>query len=339
VVLLLVLACVLSVQPCAATELGPQPSPNELFQLQKLNRPRPWLYITSDSGSLTRRVRLIDRQGLYDLSARDGSTQAGPMPWSDIRRIDEEVTRAKQFRRYGAFVLGLAFAGLGNALGAPDDKGGEYAMLGLGIGVAVGGKLGRHLGESHKRPSRPWYVATEPAQAAPAAQDTSVAAPDSTAFVAARADTSSGHAPPDSAKVLHASERIHPERLLRVHSSFGIFEGYAGVSGPDGLERLKPRHPPKHASTAPPLPPLMSWAQIDRVEVRGGSALSGAVAGAVGFAAFGALLGAAAVSLAESDVTAAEGAGIGAIYLAPVGFALGGLTGMAARHWTVLYKR
>jgi hypothetical protein len=83
----------------------------------------------------------------------------------------------------------------------------------------------------------------------------------------------------------------------------------------------------------------MSWAQIDRVEVRGGSALSGAVAGAVGFAAFGALLGAAAVSLAESDVTAAEGAGIGAIYLAPVGFALGGLTGMAARHWTVLYKR
>jgi hypothetical protein len=139
--------------------------------------------------------------------------------------------------------------------------------------------------------------------------------------------------------VVHASERIHPEHLVRVHSSFGIFEGYAGIAGPEGLEQLKPRHPPKHGKASPPLPALMTWAEIDRVEVRGGSALRGAIAGAIAFAAMGALLGAAAVSLAESDVTAAEGAGIGAIYVAPVGFVLGGLTGVAARHWVVLYAR
>jgi integral membrane sensor domain MASE1 len=87
------------------------------------------------------------------------------------------------------------------------------------------------------------------------------------------------------------------------------------------------------------LPELISWDAIDRVEVRGGSSLQGALVGAVTFGVLGALLGAAAVSLAESGVSAGEGAAIGALYVAPVGFALGGLGGMAARRWVVIYPR
>ena len=136
-----------------------------------------------------------------------------------------------------------------------------------------------------------------------------------------------------------ACEHINPNLRIRMRSRYGILDGYAASAGPLGLGDLRPFHTPRRGATAPPLPALIAWDDIDRVEVRGGSSLDGAVAGALGFAAFGALVGAAAIAASSSDYSVAGAAGIGALYLAPVGLVLGGLSGMAVRHWVAIYKR
>ncbi|MEO5989318.1 MAG: hypothetical protein ABIU54_03915 [Candidatus Eisenbacteria bacterium] len=299
----------LSLAPDACAE----PTPNSLFQMQKSNRARPWLHIATDSGTITRRVKLVDRSGLYDLSSPDGATWPGPLLWGDIRRIDEVITRRKQMRMVGAVVVGLAAAGLGNALGAPDGNGGQYAAIGASLGMRVGGTIGGQLGGRHQTSERPWYV---------------VQSPSPTDSAAAGGQSSDA--------ILRACGRIDRNRLLRVRSRLGTFEGYAGTSGPEGLENLKARHSRLGDS---PAPTMIHWDAIDLVEVRGGSSLRGAVGGGVALGLIGALLGLAAVSVAGSDVSAGEAAGGGFLYVAPVGFVLGGLGGMAARRWVVLYQR
>ena len=336
--LLLVLVFVSAVGLSRAPDACAEPTPNSLFQMQKSNRVRPWLHIATDSGTITRRVKLVDRSGLYDLSSPDGATWSGPLLWGDIRRIDEVITRRKQMRVVGAVVLGLAGAGLGNALGAPDNNGGRYALLGFSLGAQVGGTIGGQLGERHQTSEHPWYVAQGPAQtdsgAAPA-QSRPLAAStlDTSAALASRPADGGGQS---SDAILRACGRIDRNRLLRVRSRLGTFEGYAGTSGPEGLEDLKARH--SRLGDSPP-PTMIHWDAIDRVEVRAGSSLRGAVGGAVGLGLIGALLGAAAVSVADSGVSAGGGAGGGFLIVAPVGLVLGGLGGMAARRWAVLYQR
>lgn len=355
-----IVASLLSFHPLfAARTANAQPSENVRYQMQKAMRQQPWLHIATDSGVITRRVHVVDRLGLYELSAPDGSTRPGPLLWSGITRVDEVRTRSGQMRRLGAVVLGLTCAGLGNALGAPNQRGGQYAMLGVSVGFGVGGALGARYGERFKTPERNWYAA-DPESAKPevlaSPRATSAPADPMASALIALAPSPSPGAPADSllpaaaatttsvvagtnADVLRACERIHPEQLLRVHSRLGVFEGYARMSGPQGLERLTPRRAPRRGETAAALPALIAWDAIDRVEVRGGSSLRGAIGGAATFAVLGALLGAAVVSLAGSGVEVGEGAAIGALYVAPVGFVLGGLGGMAARRWITIYPR
>ena len=109
----------------------------------------------------------------------------------------------------------------------------------------------------------------------------------------------------------------------------------------DLLESLRAdRHERRRGADATP-PQRISWDQIDRVEMRGGSALYGALIGGTTFAVFGALLGMAAIAVAggNTDATVAEGGALGAIYVAPVGIVLGGVSGMAVRRWVSVYRR
>ena len=318
---------------CAREALA-QPTSNTLFQMQGSNQARPWLRIATDSGTITRRVQLVDRSGLYDLSTPDGVKEPGPLLWDRISRIDEVITRRTQMRLIGAFTLGLAAAGLGNALGAPNNNGGRYALLGFGLGFQVGGWIGSQLGERHTISERSWYVAETPAlinSVAASGQDTSARASGLPAS-APGLDPKPVDTGEASAAALRACERIDRDRLIRVRSSLGSFEGYSGRVGPQGLEELRTR---RNTANIPAPPTLMPWNTIDRVEVRAGSSLHGALVGAVGLGLFGALLGAAVGSSVSSS---GGGAAVGFLLAAPVGFALGGLTGTAARRWVVIYQ-
>ena len=337
-VMLVALQLLLTPTPVAASELTASPSANAVYQFQKSNRTKPWLHIVTDSGSVTRRAQLVDRSGLYNLTAPDGTKQPDPLLWRDIHRIDEVVTRSRQMHVVGGIVLGLTFAGLGNALGAPDGKGHGYALAGMLIGQTVGGVLGSRYGERYKS-EKLWYAAapgavgttsdSSAAQLAPAASITGA----DTAAVA----LPSIRTPRDTLALTPAArracDRINPNLRIRVRSRFGLLDGYAGSAGPQGLGDLRPFHRPRRGATATPLPDLIAWDEIDRVEARGGSSLTGALAGAMGFAAFGA------IAASSSDYSVAGAAGIGALYLAPVGLVLGGLSGMAVRHWVAIYKR
>jgi hypothetical protein len=324
--ILLVLAFLaMPLRYAAGSEAAAGPTPNALFQFQKDNRSHPWLRITADSGMVERRVLRIDPIGLHGLSAPDGVQLAGPIAWSRIERIDEVVTRAAPWRTTGAVTLGLLGAGLGNALGAPKQKGGRLALAGLLVFGGVGGYLGGEYG-SRFRSQRNWYVADtvrhgEPVEHAEALASVSAPGPD-------RA-------------VLNACNRIGRNELFRAYGSFGSFQGYAGIAGPEGLEALRADRHGHRRGAEETLPPRISWEQIDRVEMRGGSALRGALIGGATFGAIGALLGAAAVALTSggADVTPAEGGVLGALYVAPVGILIGGLGGMAARRWVAIYRR
>ncbi len=302
----------------------PGPRPNSLFQFQKDNRRHPWLRVNADSGWIERKVRRIDSIGLHDLSARDGRRLPESIPWTQVQRIDEVVTRAAGWRTVGAVTLGLLGAGLGNALGAPNQSGGPMAMAGLlafgGVGAYLGGEYG-----SRFRSERNWYVADTMRRAEP---------------VERPAALDPGPLAADPAAVLSACNRIGRNERFRAYGSFGSFQGSAGIVGPEGLEALSvDRHRPRGARAN--APQRITWDQIDRIEMRGGSAMNGALAGGAAFAALGALVGMAAVAAASggSDASVAEGAFGGAAILAPVGIVLGGLTGAAARRWVSVYQR
>src|SRR5207249_2587215 len=142
----------------SGSETTAVPSPNAVFQFQKDNRIHPWLHITTDSGTVERKVLRLDPLGLHGLSTRSGERLPVSMPWNRIQRIDEVVTRASTWRRVGAVTVGALGAGLGNALGAPNNQGGRLALAGLVVFGGIGGYLGGQYG-SRFRSERNWYVA------------------------------------------------------------------------------------------------------------------------------------------------------------------------------------
>ena len=322
--------------PAAASDTFAQPSPNLLFQLEKQNRSHPWLRVATDSARLTLKVRRIDDLGLRGLTA-PGSAPLPPDPlsWTRIARIDEVVTRAQRGRVMGSILLGLGGAGLGNALGAPDGDGGNYAMLGFAVLGGVGGWLGGVYGERFKH-ERNWYVADTAASkpsTAPLASEVppGSAAPLETAALAPRLTTSPA--------VIRASNRIGKDDVIRVTGSFGRFQGFADLVGPAGLEGLHRDPKARGEWTGGKALERISWESVDEVQMRGGSAMMGALAGAGSFAAVGAMFGLAAVAVGGSgDVSVAEGALVGAGITAPFGALLGGGAGLLVRRWVVVYR-
>ena len=297
-------------------------SANALFQFQKDNRSHPWLHITADSGMVERRVLRIDRVGLHGMSTPEGVQLPGSLPWSRIVRIDEVVTRAGRWRKVGAVTLGLLGAGLGNAINP--DQGGISSLAGLVTFGAAGGYLGGQYG-SRFRSERRWYVADTVRRAEPQ--------------IAAEAPVPVS-APGADPAVLRACYRLGPDKLFRAYGTFGTFRGYASIAGPEGLEELRTNRSGKHRVADDTRPQRITWDQVDRVEMRGGSVLRGSMVVGAAFAAFGALLGVAAVGLSDnSDISAPAAAALGALYVAPFGIALGGLGGAAFRRWVPVYQR
>lgn len=324
--------------PAAASNAFAPPSPNQLFQLEKQNRSHPWLRVATDSARLTLKARRIDHLGLHGLTApADAPPLHDPLSWREIERIDEVVTRAQRGRVMGSLVLGLAGAGLGNALGAPNGDGGNDAMLGFVVLGGVGGWLGGVYGERFKH-ERNWYVADTAAKmlsatplASPAPLETASPAPLETVAPA----PSLGMSP----AMIRVSNRIGKDDLVRVTGSFGSFQGFADLVGPTGFEGLRADRKAHGEWAHGKVPERIRWEEIDEVRMRGGTGTNGALVGAGSFAAVGALFGLAAVAvLGDGSVPVVSGALVGAGIAAPFGALFGAGAGALVRRWVVVYR-
>ena len=317
-------------QPAASGRLA-MPSSNLLFQLEKQNRIHPWLRITTDSARVTLKARRIDELGLSGLTAPDSAwPPPASLTWSQIERIDEVVTRAHPWRMTGAIAMGLLGAGLGNAIGAPSHKGGAFALVGLvGLG-SLGGVLGGDYGERFQR-ERNWYVADTTERSAADIAVRIGATPPVNAAPAVEPAT-----PPD---VIQVANRIGRSDVFRLSGDFGRFQGFADAVGPVGLEGLRTDRKARGewANAAPPA--RVPWEAVDKIQMRGGAAGKGALIGAANFAVVGAVIGAAAVAIADGNAGPVEGGLLGAAICAPFGALLGAGAGAAARHWVVVYRR
>src|SRR5262245_21985315 len=129
--------------PSLAASTAPGPDANRLFQFEKQNRDHPWLRVTNDSGRFRLRADRLDVSGLSGLGAhRGGPLPRDPLSWAEIKRLDQLVTKSRALGVTGALLFGALGAGLGNALGAPDGHGGNYAFVGLVGGGAIGAWAG-----------------------------------------------------------------------------------------------------------------------------------------------------------------------------------------------------
>lgn len=288
--------------------------------------------VSTDSLRLTLRAGRIDELGLEDLhSRRSDPPPPDRIAWRTISRIDEVRTRESRGRNAGFLLAGLAGAGLGNMIGAAHHQGGKDALFGLVVFGSLGAWQGGRYGERFER-EHPWYVGT------PAPVETTLATSASQGGgEAPRPGVSAG--PLASRGVLEACARIGPTRLIRMRGDFGQFEGFAGVVGPQGLEDLRSKLKPSGRTAGSTPAGLVPWSRIQRVEVRGGSAGKGAVAGGVLFGALGGMVGAAAVTVANGSETASTAFIEGALVGGACGAVLGGLMGAAIPGWHRVYGR
>jgi len=328
--LLVALLLVAAPLPARSEEGFTAPPPNLLFQLQKQNRQRPWLRVSADSARLTVRAGRIDEIGLAEISSR-GSAPPPPdrIAWRSISRIDEVRTREGRGRRLGFLLAGLAGAGLGNMIGAAHHEGGSDALLGLVVFGSLGAWQGGRLGARFERES-PWYIGTP----APAGTTLATPAPDGGGTPPSLAASSEFRASP---QVLATCARIGPEDLIRLHGDFGEFQGFVGVVGPRGVEGLRTNRE-SSGVTADSLG-LIPWSRIHGIDMRGGSAAKGAIAGGVLFGALGGMVGAAAVSVAQASETSSTAFVEGALFGGACGALLGGLIGAVIPSWHRVYAR
>jgi len=208
-------------------------------------------------------------------------------------------------------------------IGINADQGAGMALLGLAALGGAGGFVGDPIG-SRFRSERNWYVA-----------DTAQRALERVA----EAPVPLG-VPGSDPAVLRACNRIGRNERFRAYGSFGSFRGRAAIVGPEALEGLSAdRHASRRGDDAAPIQRI-TWDQVDQVDMRGGSALQGAIVGGAAFATVGALVAMAAVALSDgADVSVGEAGVVGALIVAPVGIVFGGLGGMAFRRWIVVYRR
>jgi hypothetical protein len=316
--------------PARSEEGFTAPPPNLLFQLQKQNRQKPWLRVTADSARRTVRAGRIDELGLADLSLREpGPSPPDRIAWRSISRIDEVRTREGRGRRLGFLLAGLAGAGLGNMIGAANSEGGHDALLGLLVFGSLGAWQGGRIGARFERES-PWYVGTP----APAGTTLATPAADDGGTPPSLAAPSELRASP---RVLATCSRIGPEDLIRLRGDFGEFQGFVGVAGPQGVEGLRTSR--KSSGVTADSLGLIPWSRIHSVDMRGGSAAKGAVAGGVLLGTLGGMAGAAAVSVAEGSETTSAALVEGALFGGACGALLGGLIGAAIPSWHRVYGR
>jgi hypothetical protein len=343
------------------------PEPGMLEQLRRRHRPGQMLRVTSGLSRLELHANDLDERGLAGLTARRGaSLPPDPLPWSNIERIDVVSTRQTYGTVTGAILGGLAGMIVPSYPNGYSTQKPHQVRDYFFAGALVGGLIGRYMGNNVSR-ERPLYVAPAPrrvtAPAAPiaavpdparshaAVDSVATGAPVAPAIAAAdSAGAPSLAAPPNPAfdagppgpYVQSVKRRIDSGRLLRIDGTFGRFHGYASQTDNQGLSGLR---------TEPTLESVagireLRWKEIDRIQVRGGTAGSGAIKGGlmVGGATglLGVMLGLAIDSIGGGQAgpgAAVAGGAIGFLIGAPVGALIGAAVGAGGSSWHTVYTR
>lgn len=360
------LALVLSAAPVAAAAPYAPPDPDVLSSLERLHNRRHWWRVTVDSGRYEVRVRTLDAAGLAGLQPR---RRSAPVPeriaWTEIARIDARESHFRSKQVQGVIYGGIAAPVLA-AMGGLQDPLPVFAVF---AGAGLGGWLGGLYGDTQVH-ERPLYISQTLLAPAPApvatrepttttaldgaAQTIPAAAAGDSARDAARSATPEAPAPSAPAPtapaiargeptpaVLAACRQIRANDLLRVRADFGMFEGYAERAEPEGLSGLRlSTVSGKAASTLV----AVTWDRIERVEVHGNSAASGARKGAMAFGVLGGLVGLAAiaaVSVAGGGSSEPGGSWIlaGAGLGAAAGAGLGAAIGLGISNWRTVFVR
>ena len=147
---------------------------------------------------------------------------------------------------------------------------------------------------------------------------------------------------PASPRVLRACARIAPGELIRMHGTFGRFQGFATSVGPRGMEGLR-SDPSRRRHFRDPAPPgRISWEQIDYVERRETSFARGALSSGLGLFAtvglFSYLLGGLAAG-AGGEVDPLHFALVAGATAGGIGVVLGGAIGGHVPSWHRVYER
>lgn len=349
--------------PIAAAGPYAPPAPDMLSSLERLHNRHDWWRVTVDSTRYEVRVRTLDAEGLAGLTPKRKSDRVPErVAWSEIARIDARLSRFRSKQVQGVIYGGIAAP----TLAALMDLGYPTPVIALFAGAGLGGWLGGLYGDTQVR-ERPLYISQT--LLAPAPVPVTAREPDSRAALDDPAQTIPATAAGDSARdlepsatreaqapsapalteamreqrmedVLAACRQIRAKDLLRVTADFGVFEGYAERAEPEGLSGLR-------LSTASnetaPATGLVSWERIERVEVHGNSAGSGAKKGAMVLGVVGGLGGLFAIALASTAGGSTEpsgswilaGAGIGAA----VGAGTGAAIGSGVSNWRTVFVR
>jgi hypothetical protein len=144
-----------------------------------------------------------------------------------------------------------------------------------------------------------------------------------------------------SLEVQRAIEGIDSTKQLRIRGAFGRFHGYAATVDADGLHGLRPAPGPGMSIGRYEL----RWDEIERIDVRRGSARKGAKHGAllVGAVAtgFGALVGGGLAAMGDTNeaVWAFAGAGVGLALGSAIGAITGAGVGATIPSWHTVYVR
>lgn len=359
------LVLALSATPVTAAAPYAPPAPDALSALERHHNRHDWWRVTVDSARYEVRVRTVDAAGIAGLQPRHQSDLVPErIAWSEIARIDARKSHFRSKQVQGVIYGGIAGPVLA-ALGGLQDPLPVFAVF---AGAGLGGWLGGLYGDTqvHELPlyisrtllapapapmvaqasaamtatddsaqTRPTAVVSDSTSNLPLASAPGAAAP------ASAAPTASGIARGEpSPKVLDACRVIRPSSLLRVHADFGLFEGHAERAEPEGLSGLSMS---SVSGTAASTSDLISWDRIERVEMHGNRARSGAISGAVTLGVLGGcvgLLAIAAVSVAGSSADAnASWILAGAAAGAAGGAVIGAAIGSAMSRWRLVYQR
>jgi hypothetical protein len=359
-----------SLMPVVSAAQGhPTPPAEVVRKLSRHHHHHDWWRITTDAARFEVRVDRIDAEGLAGVIAAPKSPPAPErIAWGSIPRIDLKKTHETRGKITGT-LLGMCagFIPLANG-NANSSQPRNYMLVGAAAGYWLGGKVG--AGNVHERPL---YVAPTPplapavapratavldsASAGVAAGPATALTPDSsvtdtaapvpsaaarpvapaTTVATATAIASTAAATP---AIASACRRITPESLLRIDGEFGRFCGYASTVGPEGLGGLRVETT-QHSIQSPG---SLAWDRIERIELHGSNAGSGALRGGMMLGVFTGLLGFPLAAVIESSggsgdpQTPAIVLGCAAVGAA-VGALIGAAVGASVTSWHRVYQR
>jgi len=145
---------------------------------------------------------------------------------------------------------------------------------------------------------------------------------------------------PDARAIAEACRNIGPWDRLRIQTDLGTFEGRVKHVGPDGLSGLRAAQ----SAAMDPIPELITWDRIQRIDRGGSTATIGAKRGALGLGIVGAALGILANTISDGYFSVGEWGSAapmlaGGAAGAAVGAVLGAAVTSGGTRWSPVYPR